>query len=125
MAHNREALARRALMELRLIGEGQSASAEDTSEALAAIPQLLERLRFLQIYSASNPYAFSDAVLYPLAVLLAEDLAPALAGRPKNLALAEHQEGRLRRIQNQPLLRNEARLELALQTIREAGSKWP
>ena len=124
MAHNREDLARRALKELRVIGEGQSASAAETADALAAISPLLERLRSLHVFAASNPFSFAENVFYPLAMLLAEDLAPSLAGRGKNELLAEHYEGQLRRILNQPLIRNEMQVELALQTIRGGASKW-
>lgn len=124
MAHNREALAQRALKELRLIGEGQSASASEMADALAAIPALLERLRFLHVFSPANAFSFADAVFYPLAVLLAEDLAPSLAGRPKNEFLVDKHEGHLRRIQKQPLIRNELQVELALQNIRDGVSRW-
>jgi len=124
MAHNRESLAQRALKELRLIGEGQSASAAETADALAAIPPLLGRLRTLHIYAASNSFSFADEVFYPLALLLAEELAPSLAGRPKNDFLVEKYEGQLRRIQKQPLVRNEMQVELALQNIRDGVSRW-
>lgn len=124
MAHNREALALRALKELRLVGEGQSASASEMADAVGAIPPLLDRLRYLHVYSASNSFSFADAVFYPLAVLLAEDLAPSLAGRPKNEFLIDKHMSQLRRIQKQPLVRNELRVELALQNIRDGVSRW-
>jgi len=63
-------------------------------------------------------------VFYPLAVLLAEDLAPSLAGRPKNEFLIDKHVNQLRRIQKQPLVRNELRVELALQNIRDGVSRW-
>ena len=124
MAHNREALAQRALKELRLVGEGQSASAAETADAVAAIPPLLDRLRYLHVYSATNSFSFADAVFYPLAMLLAEELAPSLAGRPKNEFLVDKHEGQLRRIQKQPLIRNDLQVELALQNIRDGVSRW-
>lgn len=124
MAHNREALARRALKELRLIGEGQSASAAEMADALAAIPPLLDRLRYLHVFAADNAFSFADAVFYPLALLLAEDLAPSLAGRPKDEFLIDKNEGQLRRIQRQPLVRNEVQVELALQNVRDGVTRW-
>lgn len=114
MAHNREALAQRALMELRLIGEGQAPSARETAEALAAISPLLERLRWLEVYRAPNPFAFADGVIHPLARLLAEDLAPSLAGRERDEFVVERCHDQLRRMQRRPLIRNELTLEAAL-----------
>lgn len=124
MAANREALAQRALKELRLIGEGQSVSASEMADALAAIPPLLARLEFIQVFSNSNTYAFSDAVFQPLAILLAEDLAPSLAGRPKDAFRAAEAEAELRRIERQPLVRNALQVDQALQSIGNARRRW-
>lgn len=124
MAYNREALAQRALKELRLIGEGQSASAREMADALAAIPPLLARLQFLQVFSNTNTYAFGDAVFQPLAILLAEDLAPSLAGRPKDVFRAAEAEAELRRIERQPLVRNALQVDQALQSIGKARRRW-
>lgn len=114
MAHNRDQLARRALKELRLIGEGQAASAHDMAEALHAIGPLLERLKWLNIYEPLNPFVFADAVFHCLSVLLAEDLAVSIGGRARNQALVDHHQDQLRRICRQPLDRNELVFDAAL-----------
>lgn len=111
---DRQELATRALKELRLIGEGQSASAGENADALAAIEPLLERLRFDRTYAQQNTYSFANNVFYPLAVLLAEDLAVSLAGRPRDELVATRAENQLMRIQKQPLVRNELQFDRAL-----------
>ena len=122
MAHNRHALAQRALKELRLIGEGQTASAGEMADALAAIDPLLSRLAWLNIYEPTNPFAFSNAIFQPLALLLAEDLAPSLAGRNRNELSVDRLQDQLRRICRTPLARNEMLVDRALADLAGAGA---
>ena len=110
----REELATRALQELRLIGEGQAASANEEAKAVETIDRLLSRLRQMRVYAHTNAHAFEDDVFEPLALLLAEDLAPRLAGRPKDRFTMNEQENTLRNIQKQPLARNEMRVDRGL-----------
>ena len=107
----RQELATRALKELRLIGEGQAASASDNADAIAAIDPMLSRLRYARVYTHNNSTTFTDEVFHPLAMLLAEDLAPSLKGRPKNERDIEMNESLLSQIQNQPLNRNELTID--------------
>lgn len=115
---DRQALATRALKELRVIGEGQAASAGENADALAAIDPLLSRLRQQLVYAHQNKTAFEDDVFHPLAMLLAEDLAPSLAGRPRDERAVSMHEGILTLIQNKPLIRNELQFENAIKRRR-------
>ena len=111
---DRQELATRALEELRLIGEGQAASANEDAKALAMIPRLLEGLRQRRVYAHQNTHLFNDDVFEPLAMLLAEALAPSLGSRPKDPSTIKTNEDDLRNIQKQPLVRNEMRADPAL-----------
>ena len=121
MSKTKTQVATEALEELRVVGEGQSASAEDQATAEAKLTTLLARLRYDNIWASQDDSEFEDEVADIVAYLLAEELAPKLGGRQRDMAAIDRYEGQLLRIQNQPLQRNTLYVDKGLRQTRRTG----
>lgn len=114
MARSQAQLIERALRELRVLEEGESPSASEEQETSDAVGPLFEWLRFHNVYVVHNPAQIEDSAFVPLAMLLAEEVS-FLVGRSADEAMQRKYRNQLRRIQKQPLARNEMHVDRALQ----------